>query len=78
MTANSQVTCLQQFLKNQGADIYPEGLVTGYFGNLTRLAVKRFQEKYASEILTPLGLSSGTGYVGLRTRAKINLIISGG
>jgi len=77
MTSNSQVTCLQQFLKNQGTDIYPEGLVTGFFGNLTKEAVKRFQEKYASEILTPLGLWGGTGYVGSSTRAKINQMISG-
>ncbi len=74
---SSQVTCLQQFLKNQGTNIYPEGLVTGYFGNLTKSAVIKFQEKYASEILTPIGLSQGTGYVGAQTRAKINQIMSG-
>ncbi|MFH1968244.1 MAG: peptidoglycan-binding domain-containing protein [bacterium] len=70
--SNDNVRCLQKFLKNQGQDIYPEGLVTGYFGNLTAAAVTRFQEKYASEILNPLGLHSGTGFVGPSTRAKIN------
>ncbi|KPJ55296.1 hypothetical protein AMJ47_00245 [Parcubacteria bacterium DG_72] len=69
---SQQVNCLQQFLKLQGSDIYPEGLVTSYFGSLTRSAVIRFQEKYSSEILFPLGLTSGTGYVGLLTRGKIN------
>ena len=69
---SQQVSCLQQFLKSQGADIYPEGLVTGYFGSLTKSAVIRFQEKYSSEILFPLGLTFGTGYVGLSTRQKIN------
>ena len=68
----AQVECLQQFLKNQGADVYPEGLVTGYFGPLTRAAVIRFQEKYAAEVLAPLGLQNGTGFVGQRTRAKMN------
>lgn len=72
---NNEVRCLQQFLKSQGADIYPEGLVTGYFGNLTRAAVIKFQEKYASEILVPLGLSRGTGFVGPSTRAKINQML---
>lgn len=76
MVNNSEVGCLQQFLKAQGVDIYPEGLITGNFANLTFKAVKKFQEKYASEILTPLGLSGATGYVGSATRAKINQILS--
>ncbi len=75
MSNNSQVSCLQQFLKSQGMDIYPEGLVTGNFGSLTKLAVIRFQEKYRSEILTPVNLSSGTGFVGLLTRVKINQLL---
>ncbi|MBU3942521.1 peptidoglycan-binding protein [Patescibacteria group bacterium] len=72
----SSVSCLQEFLKNQGADVYPEGLVTGYFGNLTKQAVIRFQEKYTSEILTPIGLSIGSGYVGKMTLSKINLLLT--
>lgn len=70
------VSCLQEFLKFQGADIYPQGLVTGYFGTLTKQAVIRFQEKYRAEILTPLGLSGGTGFVGVSTRNKINQLLS--
>jgi len=77
MSNNSSVTCLQEFLKNQGTDIYPEGLVTGNFGNLTKQAVIRFQEKYASDILAPAGFLSGTGYVGQFTRNKINQILNG-
>ena len=72
LKGNQEVSCLQEFLKNQGADIYPEGLVTGNFLSLTQQAIIRFQEKYASEILAPLGLVKGTGYVGQMTRNKIN------
>ena len=35
---NSDVTSLQQFLAAD-VSVYPEGLVTGYFGSLTRAAV---------------------------------------
>jgi peptidoglycan hydrolase-like protein with peptidoglycan-binding domain len=73
---NNQIKCLQEFLKSQGTDIYPEGYITGFFGNLTDAAVKRFQEKYASEILIPIGLNSGTGYVGNLTRQKINSMLN--
>ena len=73
---NDRVKCLQEFLKNQGSDIYPEGLVTGNFLTLTKQAVVRFQEKYASSILNPLGLFSGTGFVGPSTRAKINELLT--
>ena len=73
---NSQeVRCLQEFLKSQGLEIYPEGLVTGNFLNLTQSAVIRFQEKYKEEILIPLGLEKGTGYAGERTRSKINQLL---
>lgn len=76
MENNYQVRCLQGFLKSQGADIYPEGIVNGNFYALTQKAVIRFQEKYTSEILAPAGESRGTGYVGPSTRAKINSILT--
>jgi hypothetical protein len=72
---NSEVECLQEFLKSQGSEIYPEGLVTGNFLHLTKAAVVRFQEKYAEEILAPLGLEKGTGFLGPKTRAKINQML---
>jgi hypothetical protein len=75
MKNNEEVKCLQEFLKSQGSVIYPEGLVTGNFLSLTKLAVIRFQEKYADEILIPLGLERGTGFVGPKTRAKINELL---
>ena len=72
MMGNPDVRCLQEFLESQGSEIYPEGLVTGNFLSLTKAAVIRFQEKYATEILAPLGLEKGTGYFGPMTRAVAN------
>ena len=75
MMNNSEVRCLQEFLKSQGPEIYPEGLVAGNFLFLTKAAVIRFQEKYASEILAPWGITEGTGLVGKTTRAKLNQLL---
>lgn len=73
-----QVACLQEILRLEGPEIYPEGLVTGFFGSLTLSAVKRFQQKYWKEILAPWGLSKeeATGFVGKTTRMKLNQILT--
>jgi len=75
MSNNLEVRCLQQFLKDQGLEIYPEGLITGNFLSLTQQAVIRFQEKYASEILAPIGFEKGTGYFGTLSRQKADQLI---
>lgn len=75
LTNSQEVSCLQEFLKWLGSDIYPEGLITGNFLELTRAAVIRFQEKYIADILKPLGLDKGTGFVGPATRVKINELL---
>ncbi|MCX6758826.1 MAG: fibronectin type III domain-containing protein, partial [Candidatus Nealsonbacteria bacterium] len=72
---SNDVRYLQLFLKAQGTGIYPEGLVSGYFGPLTKAAVIRFQEKYRTDILVPFGLGAGTGIAGEKTLQKINFLI---
>lgn len=67
-----------QVLLNTDPDTYialsgpgSPGQETDYFGVRTNDAVIRFQHKYRREILDPVGLRSGTGYVGVLTRAKL-------
>ncbi len=67
------VKLLQIWLAKDAA-VYPEGIVSGYFGVLTKAAVIRFQERYKDEVLNPWGLTSGTGFVGTSTRAKLNTL----
>lgn len=64
------VKTLQAFLKSQNLFAYPE--LTTFFGPITFQAVMDFQQKYASDILTPISLSAPTGFVGEMTLKKIN------
>lgn len=66
--SNADVTSLQEFLAASPA-IYPSGLVTGYFGALTRSGVIGFQSQY--------GLDQ-VGRVGPLTRDKINYVMNNG
>lgn len=70
---NLDVRNLQSFLFQSG--FYKEGLITGYFGKLTKAAVINFQNYYFDEILKPLSLLKATGYVGQATLHKINNLI---
>jgi fibronectin type 3 domain-containing protein len=70
-SVGGMVKKLQALLMMHGTTLYPEGLVTGYFGAATKRAVIRFQEKYAADILKPWGLARGTGIVAKTTAAKL-------
>lgn len=65
-TVGSAVRTLQELLARE-TDVYPEALVTGYYGPLTRRAVQRFQMKHG--VVSSAG-EPGYGYVGPKTRAK--------
>lgn len=60
------VKLLQNILAANKA-FYPEGLITGYYGQLTANAVKRFQQAYGV---------SAVGVFGPKTRAKMNEVVS--
>jgi len=62
------VELLQEILATD-QDVYPEGLVTGYFGPLTRNAVKKFQKIAGIEQV---------GLVGPKTLSKINQLLEEG
>ncbi len=72
-SSGEEVKLLQTWLA-QDRSVYPEGIVSGYFGYLTQRAVIKFQEKYANDILVPQGLTRGTGIVDVLTRKKLNEI----
>ncbi|HTR18718.1 MAG TPA: peptidoglycan-binding domain-containing protein [Candidatus Paceibacterota bacterium] len=67
--AGTQVTALQQFLA-QDTSVYPEGLTTGYYGDLTTAAVQRYQCKYSIVCQGDVA-STGYGRVGPATLAEI-------
>lgn len=69
-----QVSELQRYL-GTNLNIYPENLITGYFGNLTEAAVKRFQ---TTQGIISSGTPASTGYgrVGPQTMIRINSLIS--
>jgi peptidoglycan hydrolase-like protein with peptidoglycan-binding domain len=64
--SGDDVRALQEFLA-QDKEIYPEGLITGYFGPLTEKAVSKFQDRYGLKI---------TGSVDFDTLNKIKEFIS--
>jgi peptidoglycan hydrolase-like protein with peptidoglycan-binding domain len=61
-----EVVSLQQFLIAQG--LLATNNDSGFFGNLTILAVKKFQSR--------TGIASMTGFFGPLTRAKANAIVN--
>ena len=66
-SSGEEVKVLQKLLAGD-LSLYPEGLVTGFFGPLTELAVKRLQAKLKIDQV---------GAVGPQTLAKLNELLAG-
>lgn len=74
---NGDIKALQQYLNALSFTVAGKGPgspgnETNFFGPLTTAALIKFQEAHAKEILTPLGLTKGTGFFGPSTRNYIN------
>ncbi|MEK7555301.1 MAG: peptidoglycan-binding protein [Patescibacteria group bacterium] len=55
-----------QALLAADSSIYPEGLITGFYGPLTTKAIRKFQEKHSLEKV---------GFVGPKTKLKLNELL---
>ena len=77
------VRYLQIFLnRDQGTRVNAPGLIGGagsetdYYGRATRIAVGKFQNKYATDVLRPGKLLKDTGTIGPLTRNKLNTLLT--
>jgi peptidoglycan hydrolase-like protein with peptidoglycan-binding domain len=74
--SGADVSNLQAFLALDRT-VYPEGIVSGYYGGLTQAAVERWQAKY-NIVSSGSPATTGFGVVGPRTAAAIALLCARG
>lgn len=77
---DEEVRALQKFLNCAGFILASSGAgspgnETNLFSVRTYLALQKFQEKYASEILYPVNVTSGTGIFGELSRKKAEALL---
>lgn len=83
-STGAEVMAVQKFLNSNAGTIVATsgagsaGMETSYYGPATAAAVMKFQAMYAAQILTPLGLTTGTPYWYASTRAQANTLCAGG
>lgn len=74
----ADVKALQQTLNANGFTVAAAGhagsagMETTYFGNATKNALIKWQNANSATVLTPWGLTSGTGFFGATSRAEMN------
>ncbi len=68
--ASAEATALKNDLITEG--LWSTGVALTSYNSTVAKAITTFQEKYSSTILEPNGLTSGNGYFGDYTRAKMN------
>ena len=73
---------LQKFLNKAGYTVATSGVgsagnETRFYGNRTADAITKLQEANSKIILTPYGLTKGTGYFGKSTRSFVNTKLGG-
>ncbi len=82
--SGDDVEVLQKFLNGNADTVIAAtgfgspGNETTYYGSATANAVSKFQVKYRSDILSPLGLVNPTGRFDAATRAKANALCLSG
>ena len=83
-STGDDVRQLQRFLNSDPqtrvatSGVGSSGNESSYYGPITAAAVSKFQEKYAAAILSPVGLTRGTGGFYTSTRRQANaLCVSG-
>ena len=80
--SNPEVLALQKYLNAHGSVVSTTGAgapgqETSYFGARTKAAVIHWQNTYAAQVLAPAGLSAGTGFWGMYSRAYANTTCGG-
>ncbi len=78
-STGTDVKYLQIFLNDNGFTVSTTGIgskgnESTYFGPATHKALIKYQEYYAKDILTPSGLTKGTGYFGPATIRRVNML----
>lgn len=67
---SEEIQVIQSFLATDPT-LYPEAIVTGYYGELTQRAIERFQNRFGI-VSSGSPSTTGYGYFGPQTRSKFN------